>query len=98
MFLMVQNVNPLENCDEKVKDIFYNKKNRKLLDFLQKCWRPQCAMRPTAAELIQHPFLKKKKKLQVATPVRKEWRYDPEVEFKKRIKCEKCKRKMDHKH
>ena len=50
--------NPLEIADENVKDIIYDKKNRPLLDFLLKCWRGNNVYRPTAKELLQHPFLK----------------------------------------
>ena len=51
--------NPLEMADENVKDIIYDKKNRLLLDFLLKCWRGNNVYRPTANELLQHPFLAK---------------------------------------
>ena len=51
--------NPLEMADENVKDIIYDKKNRLLLDFLLKCWRGNNVYRPTANELLQHPFLLK---------------------------------------
>ena len=56
---LVKYSNPLEIADENVKDIIYDKKNRDLLDFLQKCWRGNNVYRPTAKELLQHPFLKK---------------------------------------
>ena len=55
---LVKYSNPLEIADESVKDIIYDKKNRQLLDFLQKCWRGNNVYRPTAKELLQHPFLK----------------------------------------
>ena len=58
---LVKYSNPLEIADESVKDIIYDKKNRLLLDFLQKCWRGNNVYRPTAKELLQHPFLKKEK-------------------------------------
>ena len=48
---------PLEIADENVKDIIYNKKNRLLLDFLLNCWRGNNVYRPTAKELLNHPFL-----------------------------------------
>ena len=48
---------PLEIADENVKDIIYDKKNRLLLDFLLNCWRGNNVYRPTAQELLQHPFL-----------------------------------------
>ena len=55
---LVKYNNPLEIADESVKDIIYDKKNRPLLDFLLKCWRGNNVYRPTAKELLQHPFLK----------------------------------------
>ena len=58
---LVKYSSPLEIADENVKDIIYDKKNRDLLDFLQKCWRGNNVYRPTARELLQHPFLKKVK-------------------------------------
>ena len=58
---LVKYSNPLEIADESVKDIIYDKKNRQLLDFLQKCWRGNNVYRPSAKELLQHPFLKKVK-------------------------------------
>ena len=58
---LVKYSNPLEIADESVKDIIYDKKNRLLLDFLQKCWRGNNVYRPTAKELLEHPFLKSNK-------------------------------------
>ena len=58
---LVKYSSPLEIADENVKDIIYDKKNRDLLDFLQKCWRGNNVYRPTARELLQHPFLLKVK-------------------------------------
>ena len=58
---LVKYSSPLEIADENVKDIIYDKKNRDLLDFLQKCWRGNNVYRPSARELLQHPFLKKVK-------------------------------------
>ena len=58
---LVKYSSPLEIADENVKDIKKKKKNRDLLDFLQKCWRGNNVYRPTARELLQHPFLKKVK-------------------------------------
>lgn len=52
---------PLEIADENVKDIIYNKKNRLLLDFLLNCWRGNNVYRPSAKELLNHPFLNKLK-------------------------------------
>ena len=48
---------PLDIADEDVKDIIYDQKNRLLLDFLLNCWRGNNVYRPTAQELLQHPFL-----------------------------------------
>ena len=55
---LVKYNNPLEIADESVKNIIYDKKNRVLLDFLLKCWRGNNVYRPTAKELLQHPFIK----------------------------------------
>ena len=52
MFQMVQKNTPLEETRSEIQDIFYHKKNRKLLDFLQKCWRFHRQSRPTAKELL----------------------------------------------
>ncbi len=49
--------NPLEIADENVLDIIYDKKNRDLLDFLQKCWRGNNVYRPIADELLEHKFV-----------------------------------------
>jgi len=57
MVKMTEYSNPLEYCKENVKDIFYDKSNRDLLDFLQKCWRPNNMFRPSAKDLINHKFL-----------------------------------------
>ncbi len=58
---LIKYSSPLEIADESVKDIIYDKKNRNLLDFLQKCWRGNNVYRPSAQELLQHPFLSKVK-------------------------------------
>jgi serine/threonine protein kinase len=58
MMKMAQYTSPLEYADDNIKDIFYDKKNRDLLDFLQKCWRPNNLFRPSAKELLEHKFLK----------------------------------------
>jgi serine/threonine protein kinase len=58
MICMLQFSSPLEYADDKIKDIFYDKVNRSLLDFLQKCWRPNNKFRPKASELLEHVFLK----------------------------------------
>ena len=60
-FQLIKYSNPLEIADENVMDIIYDKKNRDLLDFLQKCWRGKNVYRPTANELLQHQFIKNPK-------------------------------------
>ena len=60
-FQLIKYSNPLEIADENVMDIIYDKKNRDLLDFLQKCWRGNNVYRPTASELLQHQFIKNPK-------------------------------------
>lgn len=57
MIKMAQCTSPLEYADDNIKDIFYDKNNRNLLDFLQKCWRPNNLFRPSANELLAHKFL-----------------------------------------
>ena len=49
--------NPLEVADDEVLDRIYNRDNRVILDFLLKCWRGNHFYRPTADELLEHPFL-----------------------------------------
>ena len=56
-FQLIKYSNPLEIADENVMDIIYDKKNRDLLDFLQKCWRGNNVYRPTANELLNHKFI-----------------------------------------
>ena len=56
-FQLIKYSNPLEIADENVMDIIYDKKNRDLLDFLQKCWRGNNVYRPTASEFLQHKFI-----------------------------------------
>ena len=58
MYKMAQFTSPLEYAEDNIKDIFYDKSNRNLLDFLQKCWRPNNLFRPSASELLQHKFFK----------------------------------------
>ena len=48
---------PLETADDDVLDIIYDRKNRVLLDFLQKCWRGNNKYRPDAKELLNHKFV-----------------------------------------
>ena len=57
MLKMAQYSSPLEYASDEIKDIFYDKGNRNLLDFLQKCWRANNLFRPTAIELMEHKFL-----------------------------------------
>ena len=61
---MVQKNTPLEESSPEIQDIFYDKRNRKLLDFLQKCWRFHRQSRPSAKELLEHPFLRTPQKPQ----------------------------------
>lgn len=56
MIKMAQYASPLEYSSDDIKDIFYDKENRVLLDLLQKCWRPNNLFRPTADELLEHKF------------------------------------------
>jgi serine/threonine protein kinase len=58
MLKMAQYTSPLEYADDNVKDIFYDKIHRDLLDFLQKCWRPNNLFRPSAKDLLEHKFIK----------------------------------------
>lgn len=57
MMKMAQFSSPLEYADDYIKDIFYDKDNRALLEFLQKCWRPNNLLRPSAKELLEDRFL-----------------------------------------
>lgn len=52
--------NPLETCDDDNLDFIYDRKNRDLLDFLQKCWKGNNKLRPSSEELLEHEFLKRK--------------------------------------
>ncbi len=47
--LMVDCESPLVQCEKEL--------DPKLRDFLQKCWRKQHSLRPSAAELLTHPYL-----------------------------------------
>ena len=49
--------NPLEVADDDILDIFYHRDNRILLDFVHRCWRGNNIFRPTAEELLKHPFV-----------------------------------------
>lgn len=58
MIKMTEYSSPIEYASEDIKDILYDKKNRSMLDLLQKCFRPNNLYRPTASELIEHQFFK----------------------------------------
>jgi len=49
--------NPLEYAEDGIKDIFYDKSNRDILEFLLLCWRANNMFRPSAKELLNHPWL-----------------------------------------
>lgn len=53
---MVNNKNPLSTCDETVKTSLQNVPY--LWNFLTLCLSQDKAARPTARELLKHPFLK----------------------------------------
>jgi len=57
MVKMAKSSSPLEDADPDSQDIFYDKKNRSLLDFVQRCWRPNNIFRSSAKELLEHKFL-----------------------------------------
>jgi hypothetical protein len=50
--------NPLEYASDDIKDIFYDKSNRDILGFLQKCWRANNMFRPSANEMLNDIYLK----------------------------------------
>lgn len=58
MIKMTQYSSPLEYASENVQDVFYDKKNRLLLNMLLQCWRSNNVFRPTAQELLEHKFFK----------------------------------------
>ena len=55
---LAQYISPIEAAKEEIKDIFYDKKNRTVLDFLNQCFRNNDGARPSAEELLKHNFLK----------------------------------------
>ena len=55
---LAQYISPIEAAKEEIKDIFYDKKNRIVLDFLNQCFRNNDGARPSAEELLNHKFLK----------------------------------------
>ena len=57
MLKMAQYTSPLEYADDEIKDVFYDRSNRNLLDFLQKCWRANNVFRPSANDLLEHKYL-----------------------------------------
>ena len=54
---LAQYISPLEAASEDVKDIFYDKKNRVVLDFLNQCFRNNEGTRPVPDELLSHKLL-----------------------------------------
>ena len=54
---LAQCINPIEASNDDIKDIFYDKKNRIVLDFLNQCFRNNDGARPVAEELLKHKFL-----------------------------------------
>ena len=54
---LAQYISPIEAAKEEIKDIFYDKKNRSVLDFLNQCFRNNDGARPSAEELLKHKFL-----------------------------------------
>ena len=54
---LAQCISPIEAATEDIKDIFYDKKNRIVLDFLNQCFRNNDGARPVAADLLMHKFL-----------------------------------------
>lgn len=57
MLKMAQYTSPLEYANDEIKDVFYHRSNRNLLDFLQKCWRANNMFRPSASDLLDHKYL-----------------------------------------
>ena len=57
IFQIMSFSNPLEVADDDILDFFYHRDNRILLDFVHKCWRGNNIYRPTAQELLKHPFV-----------------------------------------
>ena len=50
--------NPVDLCSEEKKNFLYRKENQELMSFLTKCWKVTCNSRPSAEDLLKHPFLK----------------------------------------
>lgn len=57
MYKATQVNTPLQSAKDEIKDFFYDKSNRSLLEFVELCWRTNSDARPSAAELIKHKFL-----------------------------------------
>ena len=55
---LAQCISPIEAANDDIKDIFYDKKNRIALDFLNQCFRNNDGARPSANDLLEHKFLK----------------------------------------
>ena len=53
---LAQYISPIEAAKDEIKDIFYDKKNRVVLDFLNQCFRNNDGARPYAEELLKHKF------------------------------------------
>ena len=53
---LAQYITPLEEAKDDLKDIFYDRKNRVVLDFLNKCFRTTEGTRPKVEELLKHKF------------------------------------------
>ena len=53
---LAQYITPLEEANDDLKDIFYDRKNRVVLDFLNKCFRTTETTRPKAEDLLKHKF------------------------------------------
>jgi serine/threonine protein kinase len=51
---LAQYINPIEEANDDIKDLFYDRKNRNVLDFLHKCFRINEGTRPTTEELINY--------------------------------------------
>jgi serine/threonine protein kinase len=56
MLKMAQYTFPIEYASEEIKDLFYDKSNRNLLEFCQQCWRANNIFRPCANDLLKHKF------------------------------------------
>ena len=57
LFTISQCISPIEAADDDIKDYIYNRKNRIVLDFLNKCFRPNESTRPSVDDLLIHKML-----------------------------------------